>query len=112
MGSPISLTAGSGGTYSASIPTSSLSPGLYEVVVNATYTFLGLQRTWFQAEGLQVGSSAISTTTTPTATNSTATTSTTTAPVDYTPYIYGGIAIVVIIVIAVALTRGRNRGGT
>jgi len=109
VGSPVALTAGSGGTYNASIPTASLSPGLYEVVVNATYTFLGLPRTWFQAEGLQVGTTVSTTSTSTTPTN---TTTTTTTPVDYTPYIYGGIAIVVIIVIAVALTRGRSRGGT
>ncbi len=108
VGSGISLTAGSGGTYTASIPTSSLSTGLYEVIVNATYIFLGLQRTWYQAEGLQVTQGGQTTTTT----TSTSTTSSTTAATDYTPYLYGGIIIIIVIVIiAVALTRRRGGGG-
>ncbi len=124
VGSPIALTAGTGGAYSASIPTGSLSAGTYEVIVNATYGFLGLQRTWWQASGLTVTTGGQTTTTTsttttthpPTGTTTTSTTSqqtsTTTTTTDYTPYIYGGIIVVIIIIIAVALARRRGGGGT
>jgi Bacterial extracellular solute-binding proteins, family 5 Middle len=133
VGTPIPMTAGSGGVYTASIPTSSLSPGTYELVVNATYTFLGLPRVWYQAAGLQVTSGGTTTTTTSSASHTTTTTSSashttttsqptsistssssssTTSSVDYTPYIYSGIIVVaIILIIAVALAMRRGRGG-
>lgn len=40
-----------GGLYTASIPTATLSPGLYEVVFNATYTSFGLKRYWYTFTG-------------------------------------------------------------
>jgi len=131
VGSAIPLTGGTGGTYSASIPTASLSPGLYEVEVNATYNFLGLARTWFQFEGLQVTAPPVTTTTAPPVTTTTAppvttttappvttttapptTTTSTTSSTDYTPYILGGVVVVIIVIIAIALaTRRRGTGG-
>ncbi|MGC8773606.1 MAG: carboxypeptidase-like regulatory domain-containing protein, partial [Conexivisphaera sp.] len=38
----------------ASIPTSSLSPGTYELVANLTYTSFGLNRVWYSYSGLTV----------------------------------------------------------
>ena len=121
VGSPVALTAGSSGKYTASIPTSSLSAGTYELVVNATYNFLGLPRVWYQAAGLVVTASGTTTTqttahttTTPTTTQTTTTqTTSTTTTTDYTPYIYGGIIVVIIIIlIAVVLARRHSGGGT
>ena len=122
VGTPVTLTAGSGGAYSASIPTSGLSAGLYELVVNASYNFLGLHRTWLQFGGMQVSGAMHSTTssttqqqsTTSSTTQQQSTTSSTTtsSSTDYTPYIAGIVVILVIIVIAVALARRRGGGGT
>jgi hypothetical protein len=133
VGTPVPLTAGSNGQYTAAINTAGLTSGLYELVVNATYSFLGLPRIWYQAAGLQV-TGAVTTTTTSTTSTSTSTTSTTTSTtstttsttststtttststsssVDYTPYIIGGVVVVIIIIIAVALATRRRRGGT
>jgi hypothetical protein len=56
VGTPITLTAtGTNGAYTASIPTTGLSAGAYEVVVTGTYNFLGLARVWYQASGFTVG---------------------------------------------------------
>ncbi len=119
VGTPITLTGGTAGKYMAAIDTSSLQPGLYELVVNATYSFLGLHRVWYQAAGLDVtqGTTTHTTTTTSTSTSAHTTTShtsttSTAAATDYTPYIYGGIIVVIIVIIAVALARRRGGGGT
>jgi len=75
-----SLTAGAGGTYTASIPTSSLSAGSYELVLNASYTAFGLNRVAYQYTGLNVLSPVTVTTTTSTSpTTSVATSTVTTA---------------------------------
>jgi hypothetical protein len=49
------------GEYTASIRTSSLTPGAYEIVVTASYNFLGLARTWYQASGFTMSSKSTST---------------------------------------------------
>ncbi|MGC8696819.1 MAG: carboxypeptidase regulatory-like domain-containing protein, partial [Conexivisphaera sp.] len=48
------LTSVGNGSYTASIPTSSLSPGTYELVANLTYTSFGLNRVWYSYSGLTV----------------------------------------------------------
>ncbi len=62
--STASLTGGSGGSYSASIGTGSLSPGYYEVMVNASYSAFGLNRIWYSYSGLIVSPSTTTTVTT------------------------------------------------
>ncbi|MGC9116204.1 MAG: ABC transporter substrate-binding protein [Conexivisphaera sp.] len=48
------LTSVGNGSYTASIPTGSLSPGVYELVANLTYTSFGLNRVWYSYSGLTV----------------------------------------------------------
>jgi hypothetical protein len=48
------LTSVGNGSYTASIPTASLSPGTYELVANLTYTSFGLNRVWYSYSGLTV----------------------------------------------------------
>ncbi|BBE42899.1 oligopeptide binding protein, putative [Conexivisphaera calida] len=48
------LTSVGNGSYTASISTSSLSPGTYELVANLTYTSFGLNRVWYSYSGLTV----------------------------------------------------------
>ncbi|MGC8614618.1 MAG: ABC transporter substrate-binding protein [Thermoprotei archaeon] len=50
------LQGGANGVYTATIDTSSLAPGLYELFTNATYTSFGLQRYWYTFTGLNVRS--------------------------------------------------------
>jgi len=54
VGSPIPLGTSTNGVYTVSIPTTKLGAGAYEIVVTATYNFLGLARTWYQADGFTV----------------------------------------------------------
>ncbi len=51
------LQGGSNGVYTATINTSSLAPGLYEVFTNATYTSFGLQRYWYTFTAINVKTS-------------------------------------------------------
>lgn len=131
-----SLSGGSGGAYTANIPTTSLSPGLYELVTNASYTAFGLNRTWYSYGALNVSpstttvstsssstttpmtSSSSSVTTTPTTTTSTTSSSTsTTTPVTTTSTTSStttsssstlliGAAVVVVIIIIVGVAIG------
>ncbi|MGC8555419.1 MAG: carboxypeptidase regulatory-like domain-containing protein, partial [Conexivisphaera sp.] len=48
------LTSVGNGSYTASISTSSLGPGTYELVANLTYTSFGLNRVWYSYSGLIV----------------------------------------------------------
>ena len=87
-GSPISSTSTplslSGGSWTGSIPTSSLSAGFYEIVVNGSYTDSnGLSHTALQFWGLNLaqGSSVTSSTTSaPPTTSATGTTTSSTSP--------------------------------
>ncbi len=51
------LQGGANGVYTATINTSSLAPGLYEVFTNATYTSFGLQRYWYTFTAINVKTS-------------------------------------------------------
>jgi hypothetical protein len=48
------LTSVGNGSYTASIPTTGLSPGAYELVANLTYKSFGLNRVWYSYSGLTV----------------------------------------------------------
>jgi len=48
------LTSVGNGSYTATIPTSNLAPGTYELMVNASYTSFGLNRVWYSYSGLTV----------------------------------------------------------
>jgi hypothetical protein len=48
------LSSSGNGVYTAQINTSNLSPGLYKLMVNATYTLFGLPRVWLSYSGLNV----------------------------------------------------------
>jgi len=79
--SPISSTSAtlslSGGSWTGNIPTSSLSPGFYEIVVNGTYTdSSGLAHTAVQFWGLNLAQGAVTTSTISTSVTQTSTTST------------------------------------
>jgi hypothetical protein len=129
------LPSGQNGFYKVSIDTTGWAPGTYELVTNATYNFFGLQRTWYQADGLTVTSpttvtstttstsTSVSTTTststsvsttlstsvsttTSTSVSTSVTTSTSSAP-NYTYYYLGAIVVLIIIVIVVAAMRRR-----
>lgn len=131
------LSGGSGGVYTSSIPTTSLSPGLYELVVNASYSAFGLNRVWYSYGALSVSpsvttstpttsSSSTVVTTTPTTTTTTPTTtssSTTTVPVtttstttsttttsSTTTLLIGAAVVVVIIIIVGVAVAMRSRG--
>jgi ABC-type transport system substrate-binding protein len=136
VGSPVPMnTSGTDGVYTSSVPTSGLTAGEYEVVVNGTYSFLGLARTWYQASGFtfqpvvvttssttttiitSTTSTSSSTSTskmTSTTSNTTSTTSTTTT--SSSTYVYVGAAVIVIIVVVAAvyiMRRGpRKEPGT
>jgi len=50
------LTSVGNGSYTATIPTSNLAPGTYELMVNASYTSFGHNRVWYSYSGLTVSS--------------------------------------------------------
>jgi hypothetical protein len=115
----VPLTGGSNGAYTAAIPTATLKGGTYELVTNATYTFLGLARVWYQADGVTIpggsttgssssGSGSSATTTTTSSSSSSSTSSGT----NYTGYILAAIVIVVIIIIAAVFVSRRNRSAS
>ena len=102
----VSLTGGTNGAYTASIPTTGLAGGTYELVTQANFTFFGLPRVWYQATGITVPGA--STTTSSTSSMSTSSTTTTTTGANYTNYVLAGVAIVVIIIIAAVFARRRR----
>jgi hypothetical protein len=121
------------GTYTASIGTSALTPGAYEIVLTANYNFLGLARAWYQASGFTIQSpvtvttttppttsvttptttkTSTTTTTTPTTTttrSTTTTTSTTTTSTSTATTMIVAVIIVVILVVLVAAYLLRRR---
>ena len=121
-----SLTGGSGGTYTATIPTSSLSPGAYELVLNASYTAFGLNRIAYQYSGLNVQSPTTVTTTSSTsptfatstvttATSVTATsivTTTATSTSSSTTLLVAGVVLVIIVVAGLVAYVARRRPPT
>ncbi len=113
VGTPITTgITQTNGVYTVSIPTSSLTPGAYEIVVNATYNFLGLARTWYQASGFTIqGSTTTSSTTSSTTSTSTttSTTSSTTTSTSTSTTTYIAIAVIIIIVVLVAAYLLRRR---
>jgi len=70
------LSGGSDGAYTTSFSTAGWGAGTYELVAQASYNFLGLARTWYQATGLNV---TVPTTTTATVTSTSVGTVTSTA---------------------------------
>jgi ABC-type transport system substrate-binding protein len=107
----------SGNEFQGVLDTSMLSPGLYEVTINATYTAGGIMHEFLRFYSLTVSPAPVTTptTTTTTTTQSTQTTTTTTStqstPTKSTsspvPIIVGVVVVVVIIAIAVVLLRRR-----
>ncbi|HUI00795.1 MAG TPA: ABC transporter substrate-binding protein [Nitrososphaerales archaeon] len=106
----VPLSGGTNGVYTASIPTTGLGGGTYELVTNATYNFLGLARTWYQANGLALagGATSSSSGSSSSSTSSSSSSSTTTSSTDYTNYIIGGVIVVVVIALAAVFARRRR----
>jgi len=88
------------GIYTANISTSSLKPGVYEIVAKAVWNAGGASRELFNFGSISV-SSVPTTTTPPTTTTTTTSTS--------LPLAYIGIAIVVIVIIAAVAVLLRRR---
>ncbi|MDA4116846.1 MAG: ABC transporter substrate-binding protein [Thaumarchaeota archaeon] len=107
----VTLTGGTNGVYTASIPTTGLSSGTYELVTQGSFNFLGLARTWYQATGMAVTGGATTSTSAGSSTTSTSSSSGTTTVsggTDYTNYILGAVAIIVIVVVVAAFVRRRR----
>lgn len=88
----IPLASGTNGQYSVAISTTGWAPGTYELVTQASFNFLGLARTWYEANGITVSGSTAATTTS-SAPSSTATSTAASPSSDY---------ILVVAVVAVA----------
>ena len=109
----VTLTGGSNGVYSGSIPTSQLQNALYEATVNATYTAGGTQHEALRFSAISVSgvSAPTSQTTQPTSssTKQSSTTQTTTSTFSTGPTGNSTItlvAAVVVVVIAIAGVAG------
>ncbi len=102
----IPLSGGTNGAYTAAISTTGWAPGTYELVTQASFNFLGLARTWYQAAGITVPGAASSLASSSASSSSMTSSATSSNNTDY--YILAGVVVVVIVVIAAAFMRRKR----